>query len=442
MADEVRDVSNIRVVLGEDNVLVREGVRALLDSHEGIEVVGVAADAPSLLATAAEMRPHVVVTDIKMPPNFRLEGIDCAHTIRAEHPETGVVVVSAHDDEEYAIALLGKGQSGLAYLLKDRIAQGDELVRAVREVAAGRSAVDPTIAERLSGRTDTVDEDREVLDMMAKGMGYAEMAEQLGTTQEAVDRRVTDLFRRAAGDGGGGSSLVDEFKRLHAAVVEKESSARTLRSFVPHQLADRLAAQPDTAIAPQELEVTVLFSDIRGFSTIAERLPARDVADIVGRHLSAMAEVVLSHGGTIDKFQGDAVMVVFGAPDPQPDHAARALRCALAMQARQAELNERGWGAEAALPELAMGIGVNTGSVIAGTVGGGGRLEYTVVGDAVNVASRLQGESAAGEIVASARTIAEAPGIAAESIGPRYVKGREEPVEVYRVSTARTEASP
>jgi DNA-binding NarL/FixJ family response regulator len=114
----------LRVVLGEDNVLVREGVRALLDSYDDIEVVGVAADAPSLLIAADEHAPDVVVTDVKMPPNFQLEGIDCAHTIRDRHPGTGVVVLSAHDDEAYAIALLGKGQSGLAYLLKDRIAQG------------------------------------------------------------------------------------------------------------------------------------------------------------------------------------------------------------------------------------------------------------------------------------------------------------------------------
>jgi adenylate cyclase len=90
---------SIRVVLGEDNVLVREGVRALLDSLEDIEVVGVAADAPSLLAEAEERRPDVVVTDIKMPANFQLEGIDCAHEIRSKHPKTGVVVLSAHDEE-------------------------------------------------------------------------------------------------------------------------------------------------------------------------------------------------------------------------------------------------------------------------------------------------------------------------------------------------------
>ena len=421
---------SIRVVLGEDNVLVREGVRALLDSYDDIEVVGVAVDAPSLLATAAEHVPDVVVTDIKMPPSFQLEGIDCAHAIRSSHPDTGVVVLSAHDDEEYAIALLGGGHSGLAYLLKDRISQGDELARAIREVHAGGSTVDPVIAERLSGRSDAVERERELLDMMAKGLGYAEIAEALGTTQEAVDSQVTGLFQRMAGDGAG-AGLVDEFKRLHAAVVEQTTSRKTLASFVPQQLADRLPAHPEIAIEPQEVEVSVLFSDIRGFSTLAERLPARDVAAVVGKHLSAMAEVVLSLGGMIDKFQGDAVMVVFGAPEPTPDHAERALICAIAMQARQTELNAEGLGR--GCPELGVGIGVNTGSVIAGTVGGGGRLEYTVVGDAVNVAQRLQSEAAGGEIVAAASTVKAAPGVVCESIGPRYVKGREEPVEVFRV---------
>jgi class 3 adenylate cyclase/DNA-binding NarL/FixJ family response regulator len=422
---------SISVVLGEDNVLVREGVRALLDSYDDIEVVAVAEDAPTLLAAAAEHVPDVVVTDIKMPPSFQLEGIDCAHAIRRDHPDTGVVVLSAHDDDEYALALLGGGHSGLAYLLKDRIAQGDELARAIREVDAGGSTVDPSIAERLSGRVDTQALDRDLLDMMAKGQGYAEMAATLGTTQEAVDRRVTELFGRMAG-GASGSGLVDEFKRLHAAVVEQTASRQTLASYVPQQLADRLAAHPEAEIEPQEVEVTVLFSDIRGSTTIAERFDAREVASAFGRHLSAMAEVVIAHGGTIDKFQGDAVMAVFGAPEPLTDHAARALRCAIAMQARQAKLNAEGWGIEG-LPAMGVGIGVNTGRVIAGTVGGGGRLEYTVVGDAVNVASRVQGEAGAGEVVATGATVAAAGEVSCEPIGVRTLKGREEPVEVFRV---------
>jgi adenylate cyclase len=419
-------VKEIRVVLGDDNVLVREGVRALLDATDGIEVVGMAEDAPTLIAAADEHRPDVVVTDIKMPPLFQLEGIEAAHEIRSRHPDTGVVVLSAHDDEAYALALLGGGQSGLGYLLKDRLGEGDELARAIREVADGGSMVDPTIAERLSGRQESEGADREVLDLMAQGLGYAEMAERLGTSEEALDRRVTDLFGRLAGEAGRGASFaVDELKRLHAAVVERETSAQALRSFVPSGVADRIGAAP---LEQEEVEATILFSDIRGFSGLAERMPPKDLATLLARHLAAMAEVVLEHGGTIDKFAGDAVMAVFGVPDPQPDHADRAMRCALAMHRRQDELN-----AEADEP-LDMGIGVNTGVVVAGTVGGGGRLEYTVVGDAVNIAQRLQSAAGPGEVIAAASTVAKAPGVTAEPAGAQEVKGRREPVDVYRVA--------
>jgi class 3 adenylate cyclase len=152
-----------------------------------------------------------------------------------------------------------------------------------------------------------------------------------------------------------------------------------------------------------------------------------------------MAEVVLAHRGTIDKFAGDAVMAVFGVPEEQPDDPERALRCAISMQSRQAELN-RDAGAAGSLA-LGVGIGINTGTVIAGTVGGGGRLEYTVVGDAVNVAQRLQSEAAAGEILATAATVAAVPGIPVESVGPRQVKGRKESVEVYRVLAEEPETA-
>jgi class 3 adenylate cyclase/CheY-like chemotaxis protein len=424
-------VTDIRVVLGDDNVLVREGVRALLDATDGIEVVGVASDAPTLIAAADEHRPDVVVTDIKMPPSFRLEGIEAAHLIRGQHPDTGVVVLSSHDDEEYAVALLGSGQSGLAYLLKDRLGEGDDLANAIREVAEGRSAVDPTIAEKLAGRRDTGGEDRKLLDLMAEGLGYEEMAETLGTTQEALDGRVTDLFQRLAGDAGRGESgAVDELKRLHAAVVDREASARTLRSFLPSQVVERLRSVPSAAKFQEEVEATILFSDIRGYSTLAEQLDSREVVEILTRHLGAMSQVILDHGGTVSDFIGDAVLAVFGAPEPLPDHAERALRCALAMQERQQRLNDEETGVRA---PLAMGIGVNTGTVMAGAIGGAGRLQYTVIGDAVNVAARLQGEAEAGEILATAATAAAAAGVRAESAGSKMVKGRIEPVDTYRI---------
>src|SRR4029453_4674676 len=156
----------------------------------------------------------------------------------------------------------------------------------------------------------------------------------------------------------------------------------------------------------EELEATILFSDIRGFSSLAERLPPRQGAEGVGGHLAAMVEVVTAHGGVLDKFAGDAVMAVFGAPRPAQDHAQRALACAAAMQPRQLAPNAD--AEHASLPTFQIGIGVNTGTVIAGTLGGPGRLDYTVLGDAVNIAQRLQSEAAGSEILASAATVRQA----------------------------------
>ena len=139
----------ISVFLADDNLIVREGVRALLNLQPDLEVIGVAADFDSLVSGAEAANPHVLVTDIRMPPHFQKEGIVAAKELRKRHPGTGVVVLSQYDDPEYAIALLGEGSAGYAYLLKDRIAEGTQLARAVREVAWGGSMLDPAIVEAL-----------------------------------------------------------------------------------------------------------------------------------------------------------------------------------------------------------------------------------------------------------------------------------------------------
>ena len=139
----------ITVFLADDNVIVREGVRALLSMESDIEIVGVAGDYDELLAGAIEAEPQVLVTDIRMPPSFQQEGIDAAKELRRRHPGTGIVVLSQYDDPEYAVALLSDGAAGYAYLLKDRIAEGDQLARTVREVAAGGSVLDPKIVEAI-----------------------------------------------------------------------------------------------------------------------------------------------------------------------------------------------------------------------------------------------------------------------------------------------------
>ena len=143
----------ITVFLADDSVIIREGVRAMLARDADVEVVGVAEDYDGLVAGAEAAQPDVVVSDIRMPPNFQREGIDAAKQIRKRHPGTGIVILSQFDDPDYAVSLLSEGSAGYAYLLKDRIAEGDQLARAIREVATGGSMLDPVIVRRCSTRS-------------------------------------------------------------------------------------------------------------------------------------------------------------------------------------------------------------------------------------------------------------------------------------------------
>ena len=139
----------ISVLVADDSVIIREGVRAMLAGEADLDVVGSAEDYDALVAGAEAHEPQVIVSDIRMPPNFQREGIDACKEIRKRHPGTGVVILSQYDDPDYAISLLSEGAAGYAYLLKDRIAEGDQLARAIREVATGGSMLDPAIVEAL-----------------------------------------------------------------------------------------------------------------------------------------------------------------------------------------------------------------------------------------------------------------------------------------------------
>src|SRR5450755_1709609 len=165
--------SAIDVFLADDNLIVREGVRALIARNADLRVVGVAADYDEVIAGCAATEPQVLVTDIRMPPSFQREGIDAAKEVRKRHPGTGVVVLSQFDDPEYAVSLLAEGSAGYGYLLKDRIAEGNQLVDAIRIVATGGTALDPTIVEALvrpvisHGGLSPAEE--ELLSMVAEG---------------------------------------------------------------------------------------------------------------------------------------------------------------------------------------------------------------------------------------------------------------------------------
>jgi len=195
----------LRVVFAEDNYLVREGTASLLASVEDLELVAAVNDRDSLLAAVDEHLPDVVLTDIRMPPDFRLEGVEAARRIRRDHPGIGVVVLSQFQEEEYAYELLKDGAEGLGYLLKERVADVDELVRALREVARGGSVLDPKVVEALVLRQDRLarsplgqltEREREVMGEMAQGKNNAAIAKSLFLTERAVEKHINSLFHK------------------------------------------------------------------------------------------------------------------------------------------------------------------------------------------------------------------------------------------------------
>ena len=195
----------IRVVFAEDNYLVREGTAALLTSVDTVELVGTAETRDELLAAVAELAPDAVLTDIRMPPTNSNEGIEAAKLIREAHPQIGVVVLSQFADEEYAYDLLKDGAAGLGYLLKERVADVDELVRALEEVARGGSVLDPKVVESLVAAKDRMahsplatltDREREVLSHMAQGQNNAAIAKSLFLTERAVEKHINSLFHK------------------------------------------------------------------------------------------------------------------------------------------------------------------------------------------------------------------------------------------------------
>lgn len=195
----------MRVVFAEDDYLVREGIAALLGEAEGVEIVEAVADLDALLAAVERQQPDAVLTDIRMPPTKTTEGIQAALRIRREHSGTGVVVLSQYAEEEYAYELLKEGAEGLGYLLKERVADVEEIVRALRDVAAGGSVLDPRVVEGLVSRRDreahsplarlTVRE-REVLGLMAEGKNNAAVAASLFLTERAVEKHINSLFHK------------------------------------------------------------------------------------------------------------------------------------------------------------------------------------------------------------------------------------------------------
>jgi len=430
-------VQAITVVLADDNLIVREGVRALLDRDPEVDVVGVAGDYDELVDTASSLAPQVLVTDIRMPPSFQNEGIEAAKEIRRRLPGTGVVVLSQYDEPEYAVSLLSDGAAGFAYLLKDRVADGDRLARAIREVATGGSMLDPEIVAALvtpvRGPDELAPAEEDLLRMIAEGRTVKAIAAARACPLETINGEIEALFLHLAQDATAGrEGALRRLRMLQQAIVDREEQGETLSRLLPGGLVRKLREQGGQPGQTERLTVTVLMSDVRGYSGIAERTDPAALAGQLNEHRREMNAAVLSHGGTVMQYVGDAVMAVFGAPFPQADHATQALAAAAAMHERQAALDAT-WGA-AGLSPFGLGIGLSTGEVAAALLGSEERLEYTVVGDIVNLAQRLQDLARpAGTTVVSGPTAELGNGWQFESLPAQKVKGRVMPVTAARV---------
>lgn len=195
----------IRLVLAEDNYLVREGVRQLIESQPDLQVVAVCTDFDSLLAAVDKHHPDVVLTDIRMPPTGTDEGIRAAERLRQQYPKTGVVILSQYSDPDYALTLLEKGATGRAYLLKERVSDIEQLANAIREVAHGGSVIDPKVVEGLvaakvrrpqSPLAELTPREREVLGLMAEGKNNAAIAHRLFLTERAVEKHINSIFSK------------------------------------------------------------------------------------------------------------------------------------------------------------------------------------------------------------------------------------------------------
>jgi adenylate cyclase len=229
--------------------------------------------------------------------------------------------------------------------------------------------------------------------------------------------------------------LTASFNQMAQSLYEKEQIKDAFRRYVSHQVAEEIFKNPSQyfeTLKGTRRKVTVFFADIRGFTPMVERLPADEVIAFLNDVLTSMTDVIFAHEGTIDKFLGDGLMAIFGAPITHPDDPDRAVQAAIDIQRSIESMNcERTkQGKEA----IHVGIGIHTGEVVVGNIGTKDRLDYTVIGDSVNLASRLQSVASGGEIIVSEQAFQECS-LECKFSEPMLikVKGKEEPQKIYRI---------
>ena len=214
---------------------------------------------------------------------------------------------------------------------------------------------------------------------------------------------------------------------------ELERTTRMKRYLSPQLAESILSGATDVDLISQRQELTILFSDIRGFTAMSERIEPEDLVDLLNQYLTEMTEMVFKHGGTLDKYIGDALMVFFGNPVPYDDHGQRAVKTALEMRARLVELPQA-WAVEGR-ELLTMGIGITSGYVTVGNIGSPARMDYTVLGNQVNLASRLADKAEGGQILVSDRTLVTVRDLVdSKEIDQIQLEGVSRPIGIFEIS--------
>jgi len=277
-------------------------------------------------------------------------------------------------------------------------------------------------------------------------MAFPAVLSACGKLADAVMERLHPLSQAFAELGRGDLSVrVEEggsrdfrqlshaFNQMASDLTLSRNMERAFGKYVSGQVLTRIREQHGEAMLPAELrEASVFFADVRGFTSMSERLEPAQVLGVLNRYFERVVTVIDAHEGYLDKFIGDAVVVVFNGPIDQADHAERAARCAIAVQREVARLNSVGAFPE--VGELAVGIGVSTGPLVAGNLGSSEHMEYTVIGDTVNLAARLTSQAPAGEVWVSALCAERLPpDFPKQALAPFSVKGKTAPVQAYRV---------
>ena len=268
---------------------------------------------------------------------------------------------------------------------------------------------------------------------------------------ESLEATLPNAIKLARSDEFG--LLGDHFNGMAEGLQEREVIRETLGRYVSEEVAEAVLASGESVhLGGEEREVTVLFSDLRGYSTLSEQLEASEIVAFINAYLTAMNEIIDAHLGCVIEYFGDAILAVFNAPNPLPNHAEQAVSCALEMRARFAELNTQWTETGMAelwrrnkLPDPSARIGIHTGPVVAGNLGAPTRMKYAVIGDAVNIAARLEqlNKALESDILVSQDVIdrlSDKLKDEAEDLGAHAVKGRQEEVKVYRMAPATISA--